>query len=387
MIRLFKQRNGKFKAPLLIIFFFLIINFALSNARSATAGKDYYGMMGLSKECSATDVKKAYRKLALKHHPDKVASEEREKSEKKFKEIARAYEILSDEDKRKLYDQYGEAGVDPNFNPAFAGMGGQGGGPQTFHFGQGKSNKNNKNGMGGFSFDDGSESMFSGGRPGGDNGGGVNIDLSEILRGFMDGQGGGGNGMSNGGGFGTQRSSPGMGFFSGQPRPQQQQQSPAQTYSLPFYCTLEELATGCTKKLKVKNPAMDPMTGQKVMRERIYSLMVKPGWKKGTKVKFKATNDGFPPITFTLDEKKHNFYRRMHNDIVWKCNISRSQATKGVKLKVPLLDGSLLEILVQDGIPIYHQQRKIIKGKGMPIKGGPQHGDLIIEFNINVTSM
>ena len=81
--------------------------------------QNLYKTLGLSSDCSSSDIKKAYRKLALKYHPDKAKRSERDAAEAKFKEILRAYEVLSDDSKRKLYDQYGDAGVDQNFNPQF----------------------------------------------------------------------------------------------------------------------------------------------------------------------------------------------------------------------------------------------------------------------------
>ena len=88
----------------------------------AAAGFDPYKILGVARGCSEIDVKKAYRKKCLKHHPDKChESADRAKSEEVFKEIGRAYEVLSDENKTKLYDQYGEAALDPNFSPGFAG--------------------------------------------------------------------------------------------------------------------------------------------------------------------------------------------------------------------------------------------------------------------------
>ena len=73
-------------------------------------GKDYYKILGLSSSSSASeeDIKKAYRKMALKFHPDKNKSAG---AEEKFKEIAEAYEVLSDKKKREIYDQYGEEGL------------------------------------------------------------------------------------------------------------------------------------------------------------------------------------------------------------------------------------------------------------------------------------
>ena len=85
--------------------------------------RDYYEVLGLQKGASAEDIKKAYRKLALKYHPDR--NPDNKEAEEKFKEAAEAYEVLSDDDKRARYDQFGFAGVDPNYG---AGQGGYGGG-------------------------------------------------------------------------------------------------------------------------------------------------------------------------------------------------------------------------------------------------------------------
>ena len=71
-------------------------------------GKDYYKILGISKGASEDDVRKAYRKMALKFHPDKNKSAG---AEEKFKEIAEAYEVLSDKRKRDIYDKYGEEGL------------------------------------------------------------------------------------------------------------------------------------------------------------------------------------------------------------------------------------------------------------------------------------
>ena len=85
--------------------------------------RDYYEVLGTQKGASAEEIKKAYRKMAMKYHPDRNPGDK--EAEEKFKEAAEAYEVLSDDDKRARYDQYGFAGVDPNFG---AGQGGYGGG-------------------------------------------------------------------------------------------------------------------------------------------------------------------------------------------------------------------------------------------------------------------
>ena len=94
------------------------------------AKRDYYEVLGVAKNASEDDIKKAYRKLAMKHHPDRNQGDDAKKSEEKFKEAKEAYEMLSDAQKRAAYDQYGHAGVDPNM-----GAGGFRGGPGQEGFG------------------------------------------------------------------------------------------------------------------------------------------------------------------------------------------------------------------------------------------------------------
>ena len=93
--------------------------------------RDYYDVLGVKKDADKREIKKAYRKLALKYHPDKNPSKD---AEEKFKEISEAYAVLSDEEKRQMYDQYGHAGIDQqytsedifrgaDFSDIFRGMG------------------------------------------------------------------------------------------------------------------------------------------------------------------------------------------------------------------------------------------------------------------------
>ena len=86
--------------------------------------RDYYEVLGVSKDASADEIKKAYRKCAMKYHPDRNPGDK--EAEEKFKEAGEAYEVLSDADKKARYDQYGFAGVDPNFGAGAGGYGGSG---------------------------------------------------------------------------------------------------------------------------------------------------------------------------------------------------------------------------------------------------------------------
>jgi molecular chaperone DnaJ len=90
------------------------------------AKRDYYDILGVPRNAEEEDIKKAYRKLAMKHHPDRNQGDKAKASEEKFKEAKEAYEMLTDPQKRAAYDQYGHAGVDPNMGA------GRGAGPEGF---------------------------------------------------------------------------------------------------------------------------------------------------------------------------------------------------------------------------------------------------------------
>lgn len=94
--------------------------------------RDYYEVLGVPKNASEDEIKKAYRKLAMKYHPDRNQGDAAKAAEEKFKEAKEAYEMLSDSDKRAAYDQYGHAGVDPNLRGGMGGAEGFGGFAEAF---------------------------------------------------------------------------------------------------------------------------------------------------------------------------------------------------------------------------------------------------------------
>src|SRR5512136_2149781 len=81
----------------------------------ASAKRDYYEVLGVKKSASLEEIKKAYREMALRFHPDRVPPEQKKEAEEKFKEVSEAYAVLSDSQKRALYDQYGHSGIDQKY--------------------------------------------------------------------------------------------------------------------------------------------------------------------------------------------------------------------------------------------------------------------------------
>ncbi|KAL7473793.1 hypothetical protein ACHAXS_014390 [Conticribra weissflogii] len=408
--RISEKLSSQFRTWRHVVTVFLLLSLSISPcklqtkvAAAAANTPNLYKTLQIPPNATPSEIKKAYRKLALKHHPDKVPESERENAEKKFKEIAKAYEWLSDEKKRGLYDRYGERSLDPNFHPGVfdgmtgasagghgghwgpAGSGGGGGGTQTFHFGGPGGSSGFPNGMFG-----GMPGFTPGSGPtsGGVGGDYANFDLNEILRQMMGGvpNMGAGNsfgGMGSGQGFGNNFDAYASQFGGGgqgmRQRSQRQRQpsgsSGGKEYTRPVHCSLEDVCKGCIKKLKVSFP----LSG-----EKIYTIHIRPGWKEGTKIKFpssRTTSDHdveveFPPITFVVKEKRHPYLRRVGNDLHWHCKLTEQQARKGAKLKLPLPDGSTLEVSSEKGTRSGEQLR--VEGRGMPTKSGK--GDVVIDF-------
>jgi hypothetical protein len=154
-----------------------------TNQQQQKKPDDYYGVLGLSKRASSKQIKSAYRKLALKYHPDKVEEKDRDSAKDLFLKISEAYSVLSDDEKREVYDKYGKNGLDAfekGQDPRSAGFGGGGGG-----------------GFGGGGFDFGGGG-FGGGGFGGSGGGSRQNPFSMFEDMFAGGGGGGGRGPGGG---------------------------------------------------------------------------------------------------------------------------------------------------------------------------------------------
>jgi len=325
-------------------------------------GKDYYKILGVAKDASETDIKKAFRKLAMIWHPDKNPTK-KEEAEKMFKEVAEAYEVLSDKQKREIYDQYGEEGL----KGEGGGAGGAGGFP---------------GGAGGFP---GGSFTFTSGGPGGGfyRPGNAEDIFAQFFGSNMFGRGGGGGGMSFD--FGNMGDMEMGGFSSNAGRRGKRK---GKTVEVPLKVSLEDLYSGVPKKIKITRNKKEG--NRRVPEEKQIEIDIKKGWKAGTKITFEGYGDeeaGLEPgdIQFVIQEKKHPVFTRDGNDLTMKKNISLSDALCGTSFNVTGLNGETVKVDTT-GQVIGPHSRKRISGKGMPIKNSQSRGDLLIDFEIQFPS-
>ncbi|TMS34571.1 hypothetical protein L596_002134 [Steinernema carpocapsae] len=302
-------------------------------------GKDYYKILGVAKGATEDEIKKAYRKMALKFHPDKNKDPG---AEQKFKECAEAYDVLSDPKKKEVYDQYGEEGLKSDGGP-----GGPGGPGHQFYTFQGDPMR-----------------MFT--QMCGD-------DIFSDMFGFNMG-GGGGNQMFFGGG-GAEN---GMNF--GQRRPKQDA-----TVQHDLFVSLEDINNGCVKKMKITRRVTGADNTVRT-EDKVLTVQIKPGWKSGTKITFPKEGDQRPgripaDIVFVIKDKPHPKFKREGTDIRYIHKIALRDALCGTSVAVPLLDGTSTNIRL-DGVVRPNTTRRIT-GKGLPNpKATSSRGDLLIEFDV-----
>ncbi|KAL7646832.1 UNVERIFIED_CONTAM: hypothetical protein RMT77_002088 [Armadillidium vulgare] len=335
-------------------------------------GKDYYKILGLSKGASEDDIKKAYRKMALKYHPDKNKSPN---AEEKFKEIAEAYEVLSDKKKRDIYDQFGEEGL----KGGVPGSGGGGDGNTFTYTFSGDPRATFARFFGTndpfsqfFNMDGSTRSMFD------------QMDVDDDP--FITMMGGGMGGPRMGG---TRRA------FSFNPqdshhRPGGKSKPQDSAVVRDLYVTLEEVLRGVTKKMKITRNVAG-VDGRTTKQEKILTIDVKPGWKEGTKITFEKEGDqmhGKIPadIVFVIRDKPHSVFKRESANIVYTAKITLREALCGTRINVPTLSGQSVNLNLTGEI-IKPQTTKRLQGYGLPFPKEPSRkGDLIIHFDIQFPS-
>ena len=344
-------------------------------------GKDYYKILGVARGASEDEIKKSYRKLALKYHPDKNQTAG---AEEKFKEIGEAYDVLSDKKKKGVYDQYGEEGL----KGGLGGGGGGGGGMPHFDFsqsgggGQGYNYSYHGDPRATFSqFFGGSNpfaSFFSASPGGSHNFGGVHategmdIDIEELIGGL-------GN-KNTGGQFGRPSN---FGNYGGVPSKQAKIQDTTIEKEIPV--SLEEIAKGAEKKMKISRKVHQD-DGRVTTEDKVLKITVKPGWKSGTKVTFSQEGDKFPgrtpaDIAFIIRDKPHPVFSRDGTNLKYTYKIPLREALCGSVVQIPTLEGKKVGINCSEVIKPSTTKR--LQGFGLPFPKEPtRRGDLIVSFEV-----
>jgi molecular chaperone DnaJ len=333
--------------------------------------RDYYEVLGVSRDVNEADLKKAYRRMAMKYHPDK--NQDNPEAEDKFKEAKEAYDVLSDAQKRAAYDQFGHAGVDPS---AAAGAGGFGGGASFSDI-----------------FGDVFGDIFGGGRGGrsrayrgSDLRYNMELSLEDAVFGttvkikiptLVSCTTCGGSGAKKGsepvtcstcGGTGQVRIQ--QGFFS-----------------------VQQTCPHCHGNGKMINDPCHDCHGQGRVEERkTLSVKVPPGVDNGDRIRLagegEAGENGGPPgdLYVQISVKPHPIFEREGSHLLCQVPISVATAALGGELEVPTLNGR-----VKLKIPEETQTGKLfrLRGKGVtPVRGGPT-GDLlckvVVETPVNLT--
>ncbi|HXR59263.1 MAG TPA: molecular chaperone DnaJ [Burkholderiales bacterium] len=336
------------------------------------AKRDYYEVLGVNRDASEEDIKKAYRKLAMKWHPDR--NPENPKAEERFKEAKEAYEILTDAPKRQAYDQFGHAGVDPSAAAgAGAGFGGAG-------FGD--------------IFSDIFGEIFGGARGGRSNvfrGAdlryNLEIDLEQAAHGFetkiriptlaeCD--------TCHGSGAkpGTQPQTCATCRGAGQVRVSQGPFSIAQT------------CPRCHGSGKtVANPCPSCNGAGRIKHQKTLSVKIPAGVDEGDRVRLSGEGEagvnGGPPgdLYVQVHLKPHAVFQRDHDDLHCEMPVSFAAAALGGEIEIPTLDGS-----ARIKVPAETQSGKTFRLRGKGIKGVRSHlpGDLfchvVVETPVNLTT-
>ncbi|KAJ0235874.1 DNAJ heat shock family protein [Hirschfeldia incana] len=299
-------------------------------------GVDYYNVLKVKRDATDDDLKKSYRRLAMKYHPDKNPTTSKKEAEAKFKQISEAYDVLCDPRRRQIYDQHGEDGLKSSDLPSAAATAAK---QRSYS-----------------SRREDSEFRY------------YPRDAEDIFAEFF--------GPSK-----DKKKTP-------PPPPAKKKTTPAnrkaEDIEHTLACTLEELYKGGKKKMRISRLVPDEFGKPKTVKE-ILKIDIKPGWKKGTKITFPEKGNQEPGVTpadltFVVDEKPHPVYARDGNDLVFEKKVSLIEALTGVTVSLTTLDGRNLTVPVLDIVK--PGQEIVIPNEGMPTKEALKRGDLRVRFEV-----
>jgi molecular chaperone DnaJ len=342
--------------------------------------QDYYELLGVGRTASPDDIKKAFRKLAMQHHPDR--NDGNKDAEKKFKELNHAYDVLKDPEKRAAYDRYGPAAFEGGHGPGGPGAGFNG---QGFDFGS--------------VFGDIFEEMFNGGRGGGRPGGRADMrgqDLRFNLEITLEQAYGGTEATVRVPSSVSCEACHGSGAEPGS-KPQQCPtcQGRGRIRAQQGFFTVERTCHTCHGAGQVIDKPCKVCAGQgRVRREKTLKVNIPAGVEDGTRIRLSGEGEagtrGGPAgdLYVFLSVRRHGLFEREGADVHCRVPISMVQATLGGGIEVPTLDGKAARINIPAGAQNGHQFR--LRGKGMPVMRSTQRGDMYIEINVetptNLTS-
>uniref|UniRef100_A0A7S3BC33 Uncharacterized protein n=1 Tax=Prasinoderma singulare TaxID=676789 RepID=A0A7S3BC33_9VIRI len=327
----------------------------------------FYKLLGVEQSASAAEIKKAYRKSAMKNHPDKGGDSE------VFKEITAAYEVLSNPEKKQIYDEYGEDALKE-------GMGGGPGGGNPFDIFEAMFG----GGMGGM----GGSSRGRRQRRGEDVVHQLKMSLEDLYNGVTkklslsknllcpkcDGTG------SKSGRSTTCQACGGQGF-----RMQVRQIGPGMIQQVQVPCS----ACRGTGECISAGDRCDHCKGNKVVQQRkILEVFVEKGMRHGQKIVFQGEADEAPDtlpgdIVFVVQQKEHKTFTRKGSDLVVEKEVSLVEALTGYTGTLTHLDKRVLAIKTQPGEVIRPNEVKKINDEGMPTHGRPfDKGALYVKFKV-----
>ncbi len=338
--------------------------------------RDYYEILGVPKESTQQQIKKKYRSLALKHHPDRVPEDKKAEATEKFKEISEAYGVLSDAQKRQLYDQYGHAGIDQRFSSEDIFRGADFG--NIFEGGLGDIFGNIFGGDGGFDiFGGGGRSRRSG--RGRDLEYGVELTLEEAFSGLKKTVRIPRNehcSKCNGSGAKTSSSFKTCQTCKGQGRV---------VMSSGFF-QMAQACSACQGKGKIITDYCPDCNGKGMVRvTRNIEVNIPAGVDNNSQLRVRGEGEvgsaSRGDLFLYIKIKKHNTFQRDGVDLYMELPVSFLKAALGGEVSVPLVKGK-----GSMKIPAATQSGKVfrLKGKGMPdIHRGPQ-GDQYVKVMLQV---